>query len=217
MAEKILNINLNDANSSVIAEILGNKTCKRILGLIAEQTDEGLSETDIAKKLGLAANTVNYNIKKLVKASLIEQTKSFFWSVKGRKIKTYKLANKKIIISTKSSFKGITSSIILTGIMGALIKVIYNSGSIFNFNRVAQKSLDSSLDVVYSAPEVLETGLVADVGTGTLQLPNNLVNWHSILFNDIILWFLGGCLIGLGFYLSYKYLKGGSNKRYGTN
>jgi len=207
MVEKILNINLNDANSGVIAEILGNKTCKKILSLIAEQEGkEGLSETAIARTLGLAANTVNYNIKKLISAGLIEPTKSFFWSVKGKKIKTYKLANKKIIISTKSSFRGIISSVFLTGIMGVVIKMIYNSGSVFNSNQIAQKSLD----LVYSAPEALETGIATGAGAETLQIANNVVSWHSILLNDIFLWFLGGCLIGLLFYLSYKYLKGGS-------
>ena len=43
-------------------------------------------------------NSVQYNISKLLEAGLIEEAKSW-WSVKGKKMPTYKVANKLIVIS----------------------------------------------------------------------------------------------------------------------
>lgn len=98
MVETSLNIDLNDPRAAKIADVLSNKTCKKIISALSE---EELTETDLAKKLKIPLNTVDYNVKKLVSAGLIEST-SHFWSVKGKKIPSYKLANKKIIISPKS-------------------------------------------------------------------------------------------------------------------
>ncbi|MBM3247625.1 helix-turn-helix transcriptional regulator [Candidatus Pacearchaeota archaeon] len=196
MTEKVLNIDLNDSNSAIIAEIIGNKTCKRILGLIAEQ-DNNLSETDIARKLVIPANTVNYNIKKLIKAGLIEETKNWFWSVKGKKIKTYKLANKKIVISTKKSFKTLLLTSIFTGLIGMAVKLYSNFKELASVevdNMVLQKGQELAYN---SAPAIAESS-------------SRLLQTTSI-FQNVGLWFIFGLLAGLVLYLSYKKLKGGNN------
>ena len=98
MAEKYLMLNLEDEQLKNMAEVLSNKTCKKILDLLAEKN---YSEADLAKDLGIPINTAEYNLKKLVNAGLIEKAKEHFWSVKGKKIPVYTLSNKKIIISPK--------------------------------------------------------------------------------------------------------------------
>jgi DNA-binding transcriptional ArsR family regulator len=197
MVEKILNLDLNDENSSTIAEILGNKTCKKILGFIAE--NEGLSETDISRKLAIPANTINYNIKKLVKAGLIEETKNFFWSVKGRKIKTFKLANKKIIISTKKSFKSLLVSAITFGFIGLLVKLGLNYRDINSFNGSQGLFLEKSADLSYAAPSV-----ASNLAEGSREILQT-----TSVFQNLGLWFICGLLMGVVFYVSYKKLKGG--------
>ena len=72
MAEKIISIDLNDPRSAKIAEVIRNKTCKRILGLIAEKE---VSESEISSELSLPMNTIGYNVKKLVDSGLIEEEK----------------------------------------------------------------------------------------------------------------------------------------------
>ena len=67
---------------------------KKILSLIAEKEATG---SEIANELNLPLNTVGYNIDKLLKAGLIETSKNFFWSLKGKKMPTYKISNKKVI------------------------------------------------------------------------------------------------------------------------
>ena len=123
MAEKYIAVDLNDENSERIAEILGNKTCKKILNLLSEKE---LSEGDIAKELKIPLNTVDYNVKKLADSGLIDKAKNFFWSVKGKKIGTYKIANKLIVISPKKSnvyskLKGIVPVILISGILTAFV------------------------------------------------------------------------------------------------
>ena len=100
MDDKFIMMNMDDDRSKEIAEIIGNKTCKKIIDYLAEVKDA--SENDISKALGIPLNTTEYNLNKLVKSCLVEKTKNFFWSVKGRKIDMYKLAKKHIVISPKS-------------------------------------------------------------------------------------------------------------------
>ena len=55
-------IDLNDPRTEKIADVISNKTSKKILTLLA---DNELSESEIAKGIGAPMNTVGYNIKKL--------------------------------------------------------------------------------------------------------------------------------------------------------
>lgn len=97
---------LDDERSKKVAEVLGNKTCKKIIDYLAEIKEA--SEKDISDALKIPINTVEYNLKKLLDASLVEKTKNFFWSKKGRKIGLYKLARKHIVISPKSTKPSLT-------------------------------------------------------------------------------------------------------------
>ncbi len=121
MAEKYLVLSIGDEKSKHIAEILGNKTAKKIIEILSEKE---LSVTDLSKKLNLPINTIDYNVKKLLKAGLIEKTKNYFWSVKGKKIPTYKVSNKKILISPKKSFLEKTKLLILPAIITFITALI---------------------------------------------------------------------------------------------
>jgi inhibitor of cysteine peptidase len=97
--EKFILTSLDDENSKAISEVLGSKTCKKIIDFLAETKEA--SEQDIASALKIPINTTEYNLKKLIKSRLVEKSKNFFWSVKGRRIEMFKLAKKHIIISPK--------------------------------------------------------------------------------------------------------------------
>jgi len=98
--DKFILMNLDDESSKKVAEAIRNKTSKKILNYLADNKEK--SEEDIAKDLGVPINTIEYNLKKLINAKLVEKSANFFWSKKGKKINLYKLANKHIIISPKS-------------------------------------------------------------------------------------------------------------------
>ncbi len=99
--EKFMLISTEDENSKKIAEILGNKTCKKIINYLAENKEA--SQKDLSDALKIPMNTLDYNIKKLLDSGFIQKKKNFFWSKKGKKIIIYELSNKSIIISPKKS------------------------------------------------------------------------------------------------------------------
>jgi DNA-binding transcriptional ArsR family regulator len=200
MTEKEIQLNLEDENAGKIAEIITNKTCKKILSIIADN-DKELSETDIASKLDLPLNTVDYNIKKLLEAGLIEENKSFFWSVKGKKIKTFKLANKKIIISTKPRPKGLISMILSFGFIAGFVKLFMN---VLNETKDIGEKLTNNIQ----EDNLLETSKgVSDAGLASESSPiSGLINWN-ILFNDVALWIILGVSLGILLFFIYRLLK----------
>jgi DNA-binding transcriptional ArsR family regulator len=100
MTEKYLLFNLEDEKAKKLGEAISNPTARKIVNFLAERE---ASETEISKNLGLALNTVEYNLKKLLEAGIIEKSKNFFWSSKGKKIDVYKVANKLLVIAPKKS------------------------------------------------------------------------------------------------------------------
>jgi len=121
MAKKYIMLDLDDERISSLGDVLGNKTSKKIINYLS---DKEANETEISRDLKIPANTVNYNVKKLLESGLIEKSKEFFWSVKGKKIPMYRVANKKIVISPKSSssFIAVVGSLVAVGAGAVLVK-----------------------------------------------------------------------------------------------
>ena len=74
-------VSFDDPKTSKLADVLGNKTCKKIIDLLAEKE---ATKSEIARALRVPLNTVEYNVNKLVEAGLIERSKNYFWSEKGK-------------------------------------------------------------------------------------------------------------------------------------
>jgi len=198
MAEKYIELNLNDEKAGKVAEILANKTAKKILGLLAEKE---LSETDISNELRIPLNTIGYNIKKLVEAGLIEKSKAFFWSVKGKKIPTYRLSNKKIIISTKNSFKSLALSGILGGVALGAAKLWMNT-RIFNAPlQASAENLPPMPDMAYAAAPKAGEAVSYIIQTN--------------IWSNVWIWILAGVAVGAIAYIILKKvnrMKGGLKK-----
>jgi len=119
MEEKHIMVSLGDKNVKEIGEVIGNKTCNKILEFLA---GEDGTVTDISRALKIPLNTVDYNVKKLVSAGLIEKS-SHWWSVKGKKMPVYRVSNRKIIISPRKSFAKVFAWVVgLTGLTALTIK-----------------------------------------------------------------------------------------------
>ncbi len=120
MSEKFIMVSLKDEKAKKLAEVISNDTARKISDYLSDHEEATLNE--ISKDLNIPLSTVDYNIKNLLKSSLIE-SKEFKWSPKGRHIDIYKLANKHIIISTKKSseIQEILKQILPLGIIGLII------------------------------------------------------------------------------------------------
>lgn len=118
--DKIISLDLNDSRMKHISEVFGSESCKKILNLLAEKE---LTETDIAKELKMPLNSVDYNVKKLVQAGLIESG-GHWWSVKGKKMPSYRVSDKKIIISPKrmSSSVLLIPALLVGGLVSLTVK-----------------------------------------------------------------------------------------------
>lgn len=184
MSKKYLMFDLDDERIIDLADVLSNKTSKKILDYLA---DKEANETEISRDLSMPANTVNYNVKKLLKAGLIEKSKSFLWSVKGKRIVSYKIANKKIIISP-TSFRGLKQFLLTFGLTVLIALGIRNYYSNAVVEETAFKAMDAGSGEAAGAvvpvltQEISNTGAIAAVG---LQL------W---------IWFLLGAVSALVIY-----------------
>ncbi len=146
--DKYILMGLNDNRSKDVAEVLKNKTCKKILDFLAETKEA--SEQDIAKGLKIPINTVEYNLRKLIKAGLAEKAKNFFWSTKGRKIDMYKLARKHIIISPSKKpninyLKSILPAIFISLAVLILIIFMFPEQTVVEQTGLKQFSSDAEL------------------------------------------------------------------------
>ena len=146
MAKSSISIDLGDPRTGLVAEALSNKTCVKILDLLAE--DE-LTASDIAFKLDIPLNTVGYNIDKLIVSGLVEKSSNFFWSVKGKKTPTYKVANRKIVISPKRIIKGIVPLLLVAGVIA-----LFAIGFVFDDSTNVRNGLSNNLKQFSSYEEL---------------------------------------------------------------
>src|SRR3990167_3747797 len=153
MNKKYLLLSLEDSRVKIIAEILGNKTSNKMIDFLSEVKEA--SGKDIADELKIPLNTVGYNLKKMIQAGIVEETKNFFWSAKGKKIKMYRFANKSILISPKqkkisSEAKQILPVALLSGLAAAAVK--------FYFANRQTSSIEDASVALYSMKKTAEIG-----------------------------------------------------------
>ena len=183
MSDKYILFSLEDDKSKNLGKVISSASCKKIVNFLAENE---ASETDISKNLQMPLNTVGYNVKKLLEAGIIEKSKDYFWSIKGKRIPIYKAANKLIVIAPKKSnvykkIRSIIPSAVIIGIM-AFIVFLYDLGK-----RSSQFALSKTEDIIFGAEEAMAVGDAAVSATSS---------W-GLSAVPIWLWFLVGGLIAL--------------------
>ncbi len=123
MAKSSIVVDIDDPRSAKIAEVISNKTAKKILSLLAESE---MSSSEIAEKLTLPLNTVTYNMGKLVESGLVDKVNKVFWSSRGKRMEIYKVSNRRIVISPKKIVRGILPALIVTLLIAAIIGFFQN-------------------------------------------------------------------------------------------
>jgi DNA-binding transcriptional ArsR family regulator len=189
MTEKYLNIDIEDPRSGKIAQVLGNKTAKKILSLLAENE---MSASEISEKLDLPLNTITYNVEKLVSSGLAEEVKGFLWSVKGKRIKRYKVSNRKIIISPKKMvLKGILPMVLISGVIAGGIKYW------MNYNQKFGAALSN-------APIADKLMAAAPAAAGSEAVGNAA---QVSMLSGVWVWAAAGVLAGIAGYLIWEYVQ----------
>lgn len=176
MVDKYLLFNLEDEEARNLGEVISNPTCKKICNFLAEKE---ASQSDISSNLDLPLNTVDYNIKKLVRAGLVEKSKDHFWSEKGKKIEMYKIANKLIVISPKKSsnvyskLKSVVPVVIISGLLTGFVSWYYKSGSVVQ--QVFDETSKSSSELLANTPTA-GSGIASNI----VQSSGNPWIWFAI-------------------------------------
>ena len=186
----IVSLDLNDPRSKKLAEVMSSENCKKIINYLSEKPEA--SQKDIADKLEIPLNTLEYNLKKLVESGIVEKTKNFFWSKKGKKIPLYKLSNKSIIISPrKTNLKTKAKSILPVAIISGFLTILLRQYLIFREKVSLVKS---------SSPRVMES-FADSANAGVASVPQQpLEQLNPFLFSEphaIWIWFLAGMVIAI--------------------
>jgi DNA-binding Lrp family transcriptional regulator len=176
-------VSLADSKSKSISEVLGSKTCKKIISYLSERKEA--SQKDLSNALSIPMNTLDYNIKKLLDSGFIQKRKNFFWSKKGKKIIMYELSNKSIVISPKKS-----SSQKFKSILPAFIVTAAATFAIWAYEKIDYSRQAISNSLADSSGTFLSKG--AEIASPTASSANYLMTPHS---TPVWAWFLAGALL----------------------
>ncbi|MGB9708261.1 MAG: ArsR/SmtB family transcription factor [Candidatus Pacearchaeota archaeon] len=168
MSKKYLMVSFDDPKTSKLADVLGNKTCKKIIDLLAEKE---ATKSEIANVLKVPLNTVEYNVNKLVEAGLIERSKNYFWSEKGKKIGIYKLSNKSIIISPKSKnyLKPVLPAALISVVITFLIWLF--SSTSYTQTYAQRMAAEESIKALKGTAEMVETQAPSTIQSFLTSIP----------------------------------------------
>jgi len=119
--EKYILVNLEDEKAKELANIIGNKTSRKILDYLSEI--EEASESEISKELNLPLSTVHYNLQLLRKNKLVE-VRHYMYSEKGKKIEFYSVVKKFIVIAPKYTRQSLIKDVVPLFLISAGISLI---------------------------------------------------------------------------------------------
>lgn len=168
MANKnFLLLSLDDEETKQVANVVSNKSSKRILEYL---TEKDATESEIAKALKIPISTVHYNLEQLQKAGLVV-VEEYHYSEKGKEVNHYKLANKYIIIAPKGQKADILSKIkdmipsfaVSAGLAGLLYYFVDHARSVANNAMAFGGAPEMASARMAAAPMAKEA---AEAGTG---------------------------------------------------
>lgn len=205
--ESFMLVSLKEEQSKSLAQVLSNDSARRLLDFLAGK--EFVTESQVAKDLGIPLSTVHYNIKALTDAGLVISDE-FHYSEKGKEVPHYRLAKKYIIIAPKDEEKSSVMQRLkrffpVVGIVAA-VSVFIELGSRF-FGREASFAAN---EAVFAAPRAASAGaakaapemlmLTQDAAVNTAENVTMVVEEAArgpLFHSPVALWFLAGAVFAL--------------------
>ena len=201
--DKLLLISLQEGQAKKIAQVISNDTCRKLLDTLADKEE---TETELAQKLGIPLSTVHYNLQQLMEAGLVI-SETFHYSVKGKEVAHYKLANKYIIIAPQSTW-GIREklkSILPVAAFGvAVAAIIQFVQTRIPLQSASQILAEAAPQAGAEAAPMLKT-TAADAAGESLAMAAQVAPQPSEPL--YAMWFLIGVVITLVLYLSIDYIR----------
>ena len=194
--ESFLLVSLKGNKAKKLAQVISNKTSRRILDFLAE--NKKATESELASELSLPISTVHYNLKHLVDAKLV-QADEFHYSEKGKEVNHYSLTNKYIIIAPESTTTGIRDRIksilpvgLITIATAAVLQVISKSyqSSLMRGPQLPEAVLQKGVERVVAEDAAASAFQAANLNVTQLPVASSFVIWFLIGAMFVILLFL---------------------------
>ena len=201
--DKLLLISLQEGQAKKIAQVISNDTCRKLLDTLADKEE---TETELAQKLGIPLSTVHYNLQQLMEAGLVI-SETFHYSVKGKEVAHYKLANKYIIIAPQSTWgiKEKLKSILPVAAFGvAVAAIIQFVQTRIPLQSASQILAEAAPQAGAEAAPMLKT-TAADAAGESLAMAAQVAPQPSEPL--YAMWFLIGVVITLVLYLAIDYIR----------
>ncbi len=221
MKKSFLLVSLKESKAKKLAEVISNKTCRKILDHLAEKKDA--TESQIAKDLKIPISTVHYNLKALLTARLVKSDE-YHYSAKGKEVSHYRLANQYVIIAPegekhaiREKLKSIIPTALIMGAAAGMIKIF--SGT---FGATMQSSgmekaaqpmmMEVAEDAAYEAGAEAARSAADETVMAAAPEAQNIAAQHApevmqkgaetaSQAPEIALWFFIGAVAGVGVYL----------------
>jgi DNA-binding transcriptional ArsR family regulator len=192
--EKFVLVSLQEDKAKRLAQAITNESCRKILDYLA---DKEATESELSETLEIPLSTVHYNLKQLMDSGLVS-SEEYHYSEKGKEVNHYRLANKYIIIASKSVW-GIKEK--LRSILPVVLIVSAAAGLI----QVFSKYLVRPATPVFSASRQMAEKEAADaVGGAAVPAAAPMVEETLVeplrAVPNIALWFLIGALVAIATY-----------------
>ncbi|MFH1276533.1 MAG: helix-turn-helix domain-containing protein [Candidatus Woesearchaeota archaeon] len=195
-------VDLNEAKTKKLAETITSETSRKILNYLADKEHD--TEANIGKELNVPISTVHYHLQKLQEAQLV-LVKEFHYSVKGREINHYQLANKYIIIAPRkiSGLREKLRGILPVGLVILGITAVIKFVDLFSSKAM---SFDGAEKVMAASAPLRQATMMNVVEEASLVSEPIQVGLRSSS-PDIATWFLLGALVTIIVYLLINWIK----------
>jgi DNA-binding transcriptional ArsR family regulator len=226
MAKKsFLLVSLKENKAKKLAEVISNKTCRKILDYLAEKKDA--TESQMSKDMAIPISTVHYNMKALVDAKLVKSDE-YHYSSKGKEVSHYRLANQYVIIAPegekhmiREKLKSIIPTALIMGFAASVIKM-FSTGLGAAKSAAAPMMLrtmeagvaqEAAYEVAKSAAdEAVVAGASGAMDNAAQAVPPAVQHVAerapevTSAVPEIALWFFIGAVAGVAVYLIVEYI-----------
>ncbi len=215
--ETFLLVSLQEPKAKKLAQVMSNESCRKILDYLANVEDA--TETKISKELKIPISTVHYNLTHLEKGGLVD-IEEFHYSEKGKEVNHYKLANKFIIISPKSTesvkeklikrLGSLLPAMLVTVLVGGVVQVFSSMRStVFGAADMVvpvakQVAVEKSAEVMMTvAPEAADAGV--DVLESSAPIAVQSISHSMMQYPGY--WFIAGVVCFVIVYIIWQLVK----------
>ena len=190
MSEEVIILSPGDSRAQKIAKAISSGTANDILHLLG---DGQKSATDITGSLDLPMSTVKYHLDNLLDAGLVEVVETKY-SIKGREIKVYALRDQLLIVAPK--MQNVRSLLLKYASLFAIVALASLAG--FFYLPLLEPAIPGTSGSGVNDGSFMQ----GEKSVGIMYTPSpaseiapRAVTQPAPIFDPVLAFFLGGCLV----------------------